>query len=134
MIKRILLIEDHDDFRDTVRDFLKTQDPELEIFEADCGESGIVQALKEKPDIVLMDIRLPNANGIETAGDIKKHLPECKIIVLTMFATESFRKIFHTSDIMAYLGKGELYEKLMPLVHQIFKAKHLAKAKERKDL
>ena len=121
MNKKILLIEDHDDFRNIVKDFLKTQDDHLQIFEAPSGELGIVEALREKPDIILMDIRLPNANGIDTAARIKKYLPHCKIVVLTVFETEAFKNVFKSSDIVAYLGKSELYEKLMPLIRKMFK-------------
>ena len=121
MYKKILLIEDNDDFRNIVKDFLKTQDEDFQIFEASSGELGIVEALRDKPDIILMDIRLPNANGIDTAARIKKYLPSCKIIVLTMFETETFRNVFKSHDISAYLGKSELYDKLMPLIRKIFK-------------
>ena len=47
---------------------------------------------------------------------IKKYLPQCKIIVLTMFETEAFKSVFKSSDIVAYIGKSELYEKLMPCI------------------
>lgn len=120
--KRILLIEDYDDFRKIVADYLKTQDASFEIFEASSGELGVVTALREKPHIILMDIRLPNMSGIDTAAKIKKYLPDCKIIALTMFETAAFREVFKSGDISAYVGKSELHEKLMPLIQKYFKA------------
>ncbi len=124
MAKKILLVEDYDDFRKTVREYLKSQDESLEIYEAVSGELGIVTALREKPDVILMDLRLPNINGIETAGRIKKHLPHSKIIALTMFESETFREAFKSNDISDYIGKSELYEKLMPLLQKYFKEKN----------
>lgn len=118
MNRKILLIEDHEEFRKIVRIYLKKQDNSLEVFEASTGELGIVKALREKPSIVLMDIGLPNMSGIDAAGRIKKYLPDCKIIVLTMFETEAFREVFKSSDITAYIGKSELFEKLMPLIEE----------------
>ncbi len=119
MPTKILIIEDHDDFRAMVKSYLEKQDIQLQVFEAPTGESGVIKALREKPDIILMDIRLPNMNGIDAAGRIKKYLPECKIIVLTMFETEAFRNVFKSQDIEAYIGKSELYEKLVPLLKEI---------------
>jgi len=116
---KILVIEDHDDFREIVKTHLKSQNLNLQIFEASSGEVGEVIALRERPDIILMDIRLPNANGIDTATRIKKNLPECKIIILTMFETEVFRNIFKSNDISAYVGKSELYEKLIPIIKRV---------------
>ena len=120
--KRILLIEDYEDFRKTVREHLESQSESFDIFEASSGELGIITALREKPDIILMDIRLPNMNGIDAAERIRKYLPNCKIIALTMFEDEAFREVFKSGDINAYLGKSELHEKLMPLIRKYLKA------------
>ena len=68
-----------------------------------------------------MDIRLPNINGIDAATRIRRHLPDCRIVVLTMFETEAFRKVFKSGDITAYIGKSELYDKLLPVVKGILK-------------
>lgn len=119
MSTKILIIEDHDDFRSMVKSYLEKQDIPIEVFEAETGEAGVVKALRAKPEIILMDIRLPNMNGIDAAGRIKKYLPDCKIIVLTMFETEGFRSVFKSQDIVAYIGKSELYEKLVPLLKEI---------------
>ncbi len=121
MSKKVLIIEDHDEFRQTVRTFLNTQDNSLQVYEASSGELGISKALREKPDIVLMDIRLPQMNGIEAADEIKKYLPNCKIIALTMFETAAFREAFKSKNISAYIGKSELQEKLMPFIQKLLK-------------
>jgi len=82
---------------------------------------GIEKALREKVNIILMDIRLPNINGIDAATRIRRHLPDCRIVVLTMFETEAFRKVFKSGDTTAYIGKSELYDKLMPVIKGILK-------------
>ena len=123
MAKRVLIVEDHKDFRETVKNFLEGQNLDLQISEADSGEMGIGIAVKEKPDIILMDIRLPDMNGLEAASEIKKRIPECRIILLTMFETEAFRSVFKSNDIAAYIGKSELYDKLIPQVKEILNQK-----------
>ena len=103
----------------TVRNYLEKMDDSLEIYEAASGESGVLKAMREKPDIVLMDIRLPDISGIDAASQIKKIFPSSKIIILTMFETEAFREVFKSNDIEAYLGKSELYDKLMPTIDRV---------------
>ena len=115
----MLIIEDHEDFRSTVKSYLEMQEIGLEIFEADSGELGIIKALREQPHIVLMDIRLPGISGIEAAGRIKGYLPKCDIIVLTMFETVAFKKVFKSDNIAAYIGKSELYDKLVPVIQKL---------------
>ena len=72
-----------------------------------------------------MDIRLPGINGIDAAGKIKKHVPESDIIVLTMFETEAFKKVFRSDDVTAYMGKSELYEKLVPVIKKVLGKKKI---------
>lgn len=121
MWKKLLLIEDHDDFRESVRAHLEKQDLGYRILEADSGEVGIAMALREHPQIILMDIRLPGIDGMEAARQIKAHLPETMIIVLTMFETASFKRLFNSQDIAAYIGKSELYKKLVPTIKNLSK-------------
>ncbi len=116
---KILITDDHDEFRTTLHRYLEESSPDFKIFEASSGELSILKALREKPDIVLMDIRLPEMNGIEAARRIKQNLPESKIIILTMFETEAFREIFKSDDIEAYIGKSELYEELLPMISSL---------------
>ena len=121
MATKILITDDHDEFRMTVRSYLEKMDDNFEIMEASSGEAGVLKALRERPDIVLMDIRLPDISGIDAASQIKNDFPSCKIIVLTMFETEAFREVFKSNDIEAYLGKSELYEKLIPTITKVLK-------------
>lgn len=125
MSVKILIVEDHDDFRETVRDHLEKQDFDWEICEAPSGELGVSLALRERPHIILMDIRLPGINGIDAASKIKVHVPESDIIFLTMFETEAFKKIFQSEDMSAYIGKSELFEKLVPIIKKILDTKDI---------
>jgi len=119
MPAKLLIVEDHDDFRDVVKKHIQDQDASIEIIEAESGEIGILKAMREKPDIILMDIRLPSINGLDAASRIKQYLPKCKIIILTMFETDSFRKVFKSKDISAYIGKSELFDRLFPVIREL---------------
>ncbi len=116
--RKALLIDDHEEFRQTVKDYLEKQCDTFKIFEAATGKDGIQQALKEKPDIILMDIRLPDISGIDAARQIKKSVPSCKVIMLTMFESAAFRHVYDFHDMDGYIGKNELHEKLVERIEE----------------
>lgn len=126
MQARILIVEDHEDFRQQVKHYLETQDLPFEIFEAGDGEAAVSLAQVKHPEVILMDIRLPDISGLDAANRIKNFLPNSEIVVLTMFETEAFRKVFKSDDIVEYLGKSELYEKLVPVLRKILAKKTLS--------
>ncbi len=116
MKKRILVVEDHDDFRGIVKDYLKRNNLDLEIYEASTGEMGITKASCVKPDIVLLDINLPHANGIEIAKTIKEDHPNCSIIFLTIFDVEVFKKAAEKIRAKAFICKDDVYDQLLPVI------------------
>ncbi|MCK5579687.1 MAG: response regulator transcription factor [Candidatus Omnitrophica bacterium] len=119
MSSKILIIEDNDDFRFLLKSCLETQALGVNILEATSGEQGKEMALAETPDIILMDIRLPGINGVEAASAIKQEIPDTKIVILTMFETETFKKVFSSDYIEAYIGKSEIHDKLIPLIKKV---------------
>ena len=119
MPAQVLIIEDHDDFRQTVKSYLESQHMGIKVSEASSAEIGVPLALRIRPQIILMDLRLPGMNGIEAADRIKAQLPECTIIILTMFDIDSFKQIFQSAAITAYVGKSELSETLIPIIRNI---------------
>lgn len=121
MNTKILIIEDHDDFREMIKMHLNSQSLSVELQEASSAEEGIEKARIFNPEIILMDIRLPNMNGIDAATQIHKFLPKCSIIILTMFETKAFREIFKSKEITVYLGKSDLFDKLVPVIKEIIK-------------
>lgn len=114
MKQRVLIVDDNDDFRKTVKDFLNAQDLNIEVFEAITGEMGVAKSSFVKPDVVLMDISLPKINGLAAAKFVKQDNPQCDIIVLTMFDTKEFKRMSHGIEASAFIGKNDLYEQLVP--------------------
>lgn len=116
---KILIVDDHDDFRKAVRKHLENQNLDAEVFEADCGEVGVAMAARRVPDVILMDIRLPGIDGLDAALKIKTQFPQSKIIFLTMFETQAFREAFATQVASDYIGKSDLYDKLVPAIKRV---------------
>lgn len=116
MIPRILIVEDHKDFRRAMVNFLELNKVKARMMEACTGEEGVLLARKVKPRIVIMDSFLNGINSIETARQIKKQDPKCNIIMLTMFDTKEIAFVQRNRLIKTYIGKSELCDQLIPAI------------------
>ena len=82
---RLLLADDHPVVRDGIAAIVETQ-PDLEVVgEAGDGEEAVALALRHKPDIVLMDLRMPRMTGVEAIRQIKAKLPRTAVLILTTY-------------------------------------------------
>jgi two-component system, cell cycle response regulator DivK len=84
MAKRILCVEDNPQNMRLVRKIL--QHHGYEVLEAEDGLTGVEAALKEQPDLILMDINLPDIDGLEATRQIKRQQPTLPIVALTASA------------------------------------------------
>lgn len=89
-IIKVAIADDHKIFRKGVILSLKTYHNIKFIFEAENGEELIKGIEKEQPDIVLLDLKMPVKDGIETTKYLNKHFPRVRILILTMFEDERF--------------------------------------------
>jgi two-component system response regulator NreC len=90
MNMRILLADDHTILRAGLKMMLNAQ-PDMEVIgEAQDGRHAISEALRLRPDIVLMDITMPDMNGIEATRQIKKSLADVKVLILTMHENDEY--------------------------------------------
>lgn len=87
---KILVVDDHPVVREGIKTMLAT-DPDLEIVGDACSGSEAIQRVDSlSPDVVLMDIRMPDMDGVETTCQIKKKHPEIAIIMLTMYEHDAY--------------------------------------------
>lgn len=87
---RTLLVDDQYLIREGIASLLELED-DVEVIEiASNGKEAIQKALEHKPDIILMDVRMPEMNGVEATATIKKELPSSQVIMLTTFDDEEF--------------------------------------------
>jgi DNA-binding NarL/FixJ family response regulator len=84
---RILIVEDHVLFREGLVSLLEKQTNLSVVGEADSAHEAVAKALEIKPDIILMDIGLPDGSGLDAVITILHHLPETMIIILTIHET-----------------------------------------------
>jgi len=80
---RVLVVDDHAILRDGIRSILESQEDIIVIGEASDGVEAIEYTGKLLPDIVLMDISMPKANGLEATRQIKELYPQVKVLIMT---------------------------------------------------
>ena len=86
---KILIVDDHAIVRDGLAAILKFQKDMTVVGEADDGQSAIQKAQELRPDIILMDLMMPNMNGTDATAAIKRILPNTQILILTSYGTSS---------------------------------------------
>lgn len=87
---RVLLADDHKLMRSGLRLLLEQQPEFVVVGEADDGYQAVAQAQSLKPDVVVMDIGMPNLNGIEAARKISELQPDAAIVMLSMHSDEGY--------------------------------------------
>ncbi len=85
---RILLVDDHEIVRRGLKNVLEGDGDFVVIGEAGTVKRGVVEALRLKPDITIMDLRLPDGSGVEACRQIRAAAPASKIVILTSYADE----------------------------------------------
>ena len=86
----ILLADDHAILRAGLKMMLNAQ-PDMEVIgEAHDGRQALHEALRLHPDVILMDITMPDMNGIEATRQVKKQLPDVKVLILTMHENDEY--------------------------------------------
>jgi DNA-binding NarL/FixJ family response regulator len=120
---RILIVEDHAVVRQGLVALLNTV-PEFQVVaQAADGELGLTLFREHKPDVTLMDLRLPHQNGVETIGRIRAEFPEARIIVLTTFDGDEDIYRALQAGAKGYLLKGMDGDVLMEAIRAVHAGK-----------
>src|SRR5215472_9177575 len=116
---RILLADDHTILRAGLKMMLNAQ-PDMEVIgEAQDGRQAMQEAQRLHPDIVLMDITMPDINGIEATRRIKKQLPEIKVLILTMHENDEYVFQALRAGASGYLLKEAADTELISALHVV---------------
>ncbi len=90
MLETILIIDDHPSVAEGLKSIIGKSSIARNIYTAYSYEEGLDKSLKEKPDLILMDISLKGSSGIELMREILKKIPEIKIIMISMYSKINF--------------------------------------------
>ena len=118
---QILLVDDHEMVRLGLKGYLDLQDDVDVVAEASNGREGVEKALELRPDVIMMDIVMPEMNGIEATLAILKEWPEAKILILTSYLDNE--KIYPVLDAGAkgYMLKTSSADDILRAVRKVAK-------------
>jgi len=116
---RVFLADDHPIVRRGIVDLLETEPGISVVGEATNGQEAVAGSATSQPDVILMDLVMPNMDGIEAIRQIKANQPEAKILVLTSFATDD--KVFPAikAGALGYLIKDTTPDELVNAIRQV---------------
>jgi two-component system response regulator DevR len=122
---RILLADDHEVVRVGLRTLL-SRHPDLSVVDdAASGSDAVTKALLHKPDIVIMDLRLPETNGVEAIRIIREKHPEIRVLVLTAFSDDQLLFDAIAAGANGYILKEINAEKLVEALRALARGESL---------
>ncbi len=119
MSTRIVLADDHKIMREGLRSLLATA-PGLEVVgEADNGRTAVQLARRLSPDVVVMDVAMPDLNGVEATRMIRSEVPHVKVIALSLHAERRFVTRMLRAGASGYLLKGCAFQELVDAIRVV---------------
>jgi NarL family two-component system response regulator LiaR len=118
---RVLIADDHAVVREGIRAFLTTKPDMIVVGEASNGGEAIEAALRLQPDVILMDLLMPEVDGITAIRQIRATQPDARILVLTSFATDD--QVFPAikAGALGYLLKDSGPTDLVRAIQQVYR-------------
>jgi DNA-binding NtrC family response regulator len=116
---KILVVDDYDSIRGAVCSLL-TRQSNWKIYQAENGKSALDRIREIKPDVVVMDIVMPDMSGLEAASRIRQIAPETKVILMSSYYTTqeatTINRIFGDSN---FIEKAEIWRDLVPAINRL---------------
>jgi DNA-binding NarL/FixJ family response regulator len=119
MQSKVLLVEDHTVVRQGLRRLLETAEDIEIVGEAANGKEAVQLARKCAPDIILLDLILPELSGLEAARQIKRAAPHSKIVVLSSYSDEESVRQMVAVGVSGYLPKETAPNELLQAIREV---------------
>lgn len=116
---KIIIVDDHRIVREGIRNLLSSESDIEVLAECENGREAIKLVHKHNPDVTLMDISMPELNGIEAIAQITHSMPNTRIIILTMHSEHSFIWKAFKAGAYAYLLKDCAAEELVAAIRHV---------------
>ncbi len=122
---RVLIVEDHPVFRYGLRSLL-ANDPAIEIVsEADGAAGALSDVERFRPDVVLLDIRMPGPSGIDVARELRRRHPDTKVLILTAHDDDEYLLDAMRAGVHGYLLKNTAHEVLTSAIRRVHAGQRL---------
>ena len=128
---RVLLADDHPVVRRGLAALLGTLDGFEVVGEAEDGEAAVRETQLTKPDVVLMDVRMPGIDGVEATRRIRKAVPETAVLVLTMYDEDATVFTAMQAGARGYLLKGAEQDEIADAIRAVVRGQAIFGAGDR---
>jgi two-component system, NarL family, nitrate/nitrite response regulator NarL len=115
----VLVVDDHPGFRRSVIHLLKSVAGLRVVGEADNSSNALALACASQPHLVILDVRMPGANGLSIIPQLKASVPNVLVIVLTLWDISHYREAARTSGADAFVVKDEMLVELLPTINRL---------------
>ncbi len=120
---RIVIADDHTILREGLKSLIKETTGYQVVGEAVNGLEAIELAGKENPDIIIMDIAMPELDGLKAARQIKASYPAVRILILSMYADSSYVKQAFKANVSGFLLKETAFDEMITALERINEGK-----------
>ncbi|ANY87804.1 MULTISPECIES: response regulator transcription factor GacA [Pseudomonas] len=117
---RVLVVDDHDLVRTGITRMLADIDGLQVVGEADSGESALKLARELKPDVVLMDVKMPGIGGLEATRKLLRSHPDIKVVAVTVCEDDPFPTRLMQAGAAGYLTKGAGLDEMVQAIRLAF--------------
>ena len=126
---KVLIADDHAIVRDGIQQLLKKESDIQVVGEAVDGIQALEKVKELHPDVVLLDIAMPNLNGLEVIGLLKDSASECQIVILSMHANESYVHQVLKSGALGYILKASPSTDIVKAIRMVHKQEYFLSSK-----
>lgn len=120
---RILLADDHEVVRQGLAALLAQRQEWQVCAEAANGRDAVKLAVKYRPDVAIVDLSMPELNGLETTRQIKREVPETEVLVFSMYENEQFVRDLLAAGARGYVLKSDVITQLFGAVETVARHK-----------
>ncbi len=118
---RILLADDQELIRQGLCELIANENDMEVVAEAETGQGAVALAIHHAPDIVVMDINMPDLSGIDATKMILEHDPDVKVIALSIHSTRRYVEEMLAAGVSGYIVKHCAYEELINAVRSVIR-------------
>jgi len=116
----VVVVDDDPDYLWLVRVILEMRGNGITIVgEAASGERALALVLHERPDVVIADLMMPRLNGLELTRRIKQERPQTKVLLMSAYTEDTYRRIASVSGADGFLNKHMIHTGLLPAIREV---------------
>ncbi len=116
---KVLVVDDHDLVRMGITRMLD-DDPNIEVIgEAIDGDSAVIQVRAISPDVVLLDVNMPNINGVEATRRIKQFNPNIKVLAVSSLTAQPYPSMLLKAGVNGYITKGTPLDEMIRAIKKV---------------